>query len=898
MTPGFAARPHFQMDNQRRFKMFIRRGFLLACVLTLVTVLVACSGGSSPVTPNTEINLTGSRSVSGSGAENRVLWGFWNVTVDPGAGTVEIVPLRGAMFNANVTNFLQPPIAPVNLVKIQINPASDFTTGLIDVDVTLEHPFKSLPIFRGFDVRGIFMADGNMPVRSVPGLIRATADEARLNNADGYTRWWNAREFGPEGSLFGFQMGRLGIPIYPTSTLNPYKYFADELDETSGVETLDPLKRGTFGINPGINTRNYVIQFVMDGPNPVFMFQYAVDAAWDEPDPAFEPDYPIEAYPVSAQMQEPYHILQSDAGSTAWYTDSTDKGGELCLAVEIFDWQTPESGISDQLSALYLESPIFGGAVDVLPSAVELPGSNITSRIYSVVMGDLNLTHSGAEEVLITAESAHGSYMPDVEGGELFTYPDGPLAAFQVSYVNILGESPNNPPVAVADETNPVIGYSPLIVHLDPTGSYDPDAGDSIVLYEWDIDADGTYEYSNTDGVVFDHAFADPGNYEVQLRVTDTFDATDLLDVALAIEVLEGEDSWPMGFYDAANSCYNPYSYVTFPLQVVWEIDHPWNSQSQMVVGQDHVFQTDSNGYLKVLDFATGTLDWEKNIGSPDSYWTGCSSALWDDDVVIGGDGISSFDIATEAQNWNVYPGISFEHQGQVVVGDTIYFKGSQNSMVSIDANDGGENWSVPWTDQPLFPPVYGEVDGHGYVAAPYGYSVRCVDADDGILVWDQYIGGSNFTNPVVVGEFAYFGFYTVYKKHLQTGANDATVDLGLYAPLGIWTSEDAIYMTGRNHTPDPDLYKLYKFDFDLNEQWSVDIPYNCDVGVCSGGNVWLAGQFESSSFQLRAFDPEDGSVLYTDPTEFSAAWGGIINVNHKLFFADNYAKTACFEAE
>ena len=113
-----------------------------------------------------------------------------------------------------------------------------------------------------------------------------------------------------------------------------------------------------------------------------------------------------------------------------------------------------------------------------------------------------------------------------------------------------------------------------------------------------------------------------------------------------------------------------------------------------------------------------------------------------------------------------------------------------------------------------------------------------------------------------------------------------------------MWRGPDAIYMTARNHLADPDIYKLYKFDLDLVEQWSVDIPYNCDTGTYSGGAVWLAGQFESSYFQLRAFDSEDGSVLYTDPTEFNSAWGGITNVDNKLFFCDNNGKLVCFETE
>ena len=878
--------------------MRLRLGLPLVGITFLLTLLVSCSGGNSPLTPGPDNELTQHKVIDSATNESRVLWGYWSVNIDQSTGSVEIIPLRGAMFNANVTMFMQPPISPVNLLKIHINPASDLPNGLVDVDVTLEHPFKSLPIYRGFDVRGIFMANGSETVLSVPGLHRAAPDEAMVLNPDGYTRWWNPSEFGPIGKIFGFQYGKLGFPYKPTATLNPYKYFADDLDPTSGVETMTTSNRGTFSTNPGLNKRNYVIQFTMSGGNPEFKFQYAVDASWDPPDPSFAPDYPIEAFNENAQMREPYHIEFWDTGSTAWYEGPSNYGGELNLAIEVFDWQTPSAGQSDQISALYLESPIFGGAVDVFPVAIDMPGSQPTSMIYSVVMGNLTLTKSGDEEVLIAVESAFGTYEPNTPGGDAFIFPPGPLVSFTLSDVTILGEEPNNPPVAVADETWPLLSYAPMTVHLDPAGSYDPDPGDSITLYEWDIDADGTYEYNNTDGSVIDHVFATPGTYDVQLRVTDSFALTDLLDVPLTVEVAPGEDSWPMGFYDAQNTCYNPYSHVRPPLQIVWDEPHAWNSLSMMTVGQDRVFQTDSNGYLRVLDFASGLELWSKNIKTFGSYWTGCSAALWNNDVVIGGSGIHSFDIDSQVQNWHVYTATSFDHQGQVVVGDTIYFKGSQDSLVSIDAVDGSENWSVPWTDVPLFPPVYGEISGQGYVAAPYGYSVRCVNASNGAQVWDQPIGGPCYHNPVVIGDYVYFGYYTLYKKHLSSGTNAAVVDLGNYAPLGMWISDDAIYLTARNHTAEPDLFKLYKFDFDLDEQWSIDVPYNAFFGVYSSGYVWLAGLWNGTDFQLRAFDADDGSVAYTDPTTFTLASGGISNLNNKLVLADNYGRTICFEMQ
>jgi len=52
----------------------------------------------------------------------------------------------------------------------------------------------------------------------------------------------------------------------------------------------------------------------------------------------------------------------------------------------------------------------------------------------------------------------------------------------------------NHPPIAVAG--GPYTGQPGVPIQLDGTGSYDPDPGDSIVSYEWDLDGDGEYDDS------------------------------------------------------------------------------------------------------------------------------------------------------------------------------------------------------------------------------------------------------------------------------------------------------------------------------------------------------------------------------------------------------------------
>lgn len=877
-----------------RFKMtqnnFISRLF----GLVIFIFLVSCSSSSSPVTSG----LTGltAKHANVSRSSN-VCWGIWDVILDSETKTAEIVPLRTAAFNVNVTMFLQPPVAPVNLMSIKFNPATDFPNGYIDCDVTFQHPFKALPQFRGFDVRGIFMSDGSMAVESSAGLFRATKAEARLINADGYTRWWNPQEFGPEGKIFGFIKGKMGFPYYPSATLNPYKYYADALDSKSGVETLDISTRGTFATSPGANTRNYIIQFPVAAGMPDYRFQYAVDASWYPPDSSYAPAYPIEAFNESAQMREPYHILVSDEGSTAWYKDSGNKGGAIHLAIEIFDWQTPSTGMSQEIEALYVEAPLFGGPVDVLPMATQSPGSQPTSRIYSVVIDNLYLTHSGEEEILIAAQSTVGSYEPNLENpGPGWIYPDFPLTAYTVASVTILADNPNSPPVAVADKTAPLVGLVPLTVYLNPEGSYDPDEpfGDYITKYEWDIDADGTYEYQNTDGAVVDHIFTADGIYNIQLRVTDSFGATDLLDVPVKVEVKLEEDSWPMGFYDAGSTCYNPNSNVPPPLKLVYSADHPGNNLTQLVIARGHIYLTDSNGYLRCLDADNGSQIWAQNVGQVGSWWTGISAAIWNDNVIMGGSGVWSFNADTGAVNWHIAEGLAFAHQGMVIVKDTVYIRSTSGTYRSLNALDGSQNWSVGWNTFPLMPTAYGESGGQGYCVAPSGYSERCLRASDGMLVWSQDCGTDAFGNVIVLGEYAYFGGTTIYKKHLATGVNAATYNLVNHQPLGMCISNDRIFFVVRL-TSSPYSHKLMAFDFDLGFKWETPILTNNNHPVFSGGYLWLVAG-PSDSQKMTAYDPITGAVAYQYPDPVGIGWGGISNVGNRLYYTNNNGKLFVFE--
>jgi hypothetical protein len=88
----------------------------------------------------------------------------------------------------------------------------------------------------------------------------------------------------------------------------------------------------------------------------------------------------------------------------------------------------------------------------------------------------------------------------------------------------------NNPPVA--DAGGPYFVVFGDDITLDGTGSYDPDPGDSITDYWWDLDGDGIFDDQSAPTPVLtvsDYEYligAPPDSFTVALMVLDTSGAS------------------------------------------------------------------------------------------------------------------------------------------------------------------------------------------------------------------------------------------------------------------------------------------------------------------------------------------------------------------------------------
>ncbi len=453
----------------------LRQITLFTIISAVVLALsVAGCGGGTPVVPSggSGADTAACLSSPGDGAAGRVLWGVYDITINAETLEAEVVPLRGPMFTANVTQFMQPPFSKIYMISLKVDPSSTPATGYFVVDVTLRHPFPGLDFYNGFDVRGILMSDGSGNLSHDSTAVYAGDGDTMLVNADGYTRWWNWQEFAPQNTIFGPTRGKLAPPNKPSGTVNGYKYFADGLDLNDAVKSVDPATRGQF-TSTAANTRRYAIQFRMSGGKIVFDFNYAVDASWAKPDESYAPDYPPEAFPWDANCAEAFLMTLEDAGSTAWYVDDINKGGTLALDVEVYDWQAMSgaSKVPDELAGLWLEGEVLASPLDLLASATILDGGPASS-VFHVEISDLSLTKSGPNEVWIIAESAGpNTYEPNLDiDTSPWTWPDSPLAGYLRTTVVISDTQLQSAPEVTA--IDPEEGHADSIVSATVSGDY------------------------------------------------------------------------------------------------------------------------------------------------------------------------------------------------------------------------------------------------------------------------------------------------------------------------------------------------------------------------------------------------------------------------------------------
>jgi len=199
-------------------------------ILITAMLMLGCSGtGINPVTPTdnpgeiipayTPVEPDPVREP----VSERVLWGLWNITFEPGEMKFNVEPVRNLQAHFNITNMIVPPVCD-DCFSIAVK-GFDPVTRILDVDVTLRNPTS----IGGKDVRGILHTNGY-------GHL--------ITNPDDWTPFWDM----PGGD-----------------TINPFIAYSK----------TDPTR--TFPGNTEL-TENYLVY--IPKPPAYFAITFAVDASW------------------------------------------------------------------------------------------------------------------------------------------------------------------------------------------------------------------------------------------------------------------------------------------------------------------------------------------------------------------------------------------------------------------------------------------------------------------------------------------------------------------------------------------------------------------------------------------------------------------------------------------
>ena len=466
--------------------------WLVIIFILLLTISLGCSrGGDIPTSP---LNASPREAASGG---SHLLWGFWQCTADPGAETLQFVPIRGADMHLNALVFLEPP----PLVNLTVE-SLKFNGDVIDADIGLRHPFLGLDEFTGFDVCGLLISKGSIDGFTDSGIVIPGADDVQLLNADGYSRWWNPTEFPlNNGSIFSYQDGLLGTPQSIgqfNATVNAYKYFcADFTDPDDPMSIVDPTKRGVFPAGEKV-VRHYSIKMGAAG----LVFNYAIDASWQFPAGPKPWDVPGD-FPPGANRPEAWWLDAQVTGSNL-YNDGTVSGGDLSLRVDLYDWYNIE------LNTVNIESPgNFPPATDLAPT-----GGGEGYSTYEVEIKNTSPAY-GEIRVLVIAESeanGFGGFLPgkSTAAYQMLTVPVSP----ESEPLEAIGTVTIDPyfdgfgPRGTASEPIPLDWY----LTLDASASTGP-----ITDFLWEMNGDDLFD--DASGMIVSTGFPDTGTHIIKLKV-------------------------------------------------------------------------------------------------------------------------------------------------------------------------------------------------------------------------------------------------------------------------------------------------------------------------------------------------------------------------------------------
>ncbi|MEP0813353.1 MAG: PKD domain-containing protein [bacterium] len=423
-----------------------------------------------------------------------------------------------------------------------------------------------------------------------------------------------------------------------------------------------------------------------------------------------------------------------------------------CNAQYYMEWQVPGGFYSNSGEPLTVTLPSSPGGQYLAVKAENESGYDLYTGTFTIVAGPAPPVISSVEplsgeagQVVEFTASVEGdpplSYSWNFGGGAspdasdedsptvTLGAPDNYQASLTVTNdagadtydfeLTVTPAAVNTPPVAQI-QAIPQEGESPLLVFMDASASYDPDADGSIIRYEWDWEGDAVFDYDSGTLASVDHTYTEPGTFSPTVRVTDDEYAWNQ---AATSVVVNYPSEWRIVTVD---SLFDPFAYPSL----------------SMVDGLPAIsFRKGGNlMYVRALDIY---------------------GATWDEPAVIHDNGGGFY----PSLAGDLRPGITYRN----VQGNLLYIRADDTQgtvwgdPVTIDAGaDTGHYSSLDWVSREFWPLEY-VLPGVAYY-----------DAADGDLMFSSVIDrDGNWGEPIVVDSGG-AGDTGVYPSLETVGGNPA----------------------------------------------------------------------------------------------------------------------------
>jgi outer membrane protein assembly factor BamB len=518
------------------------------------------------------------------------------------------------------------------------------------------------------------------------------------------------------------------------------------------------------------------------------------------------------------------YAIDAENGSLRW---RKDVGGDVTLSSPTVVDGTVYLGVYGTNSTIAVNATTretvwnvsVGGRVRGSPAVVDgivyVGDGSGTVHALEAATGETVWTEETGGEIWSSVAVANGTavvtskdesvYAFDAETGDRYwRYDTGNLVTSSPAILNGtvyvgLDESGGDDVIAIGGDSpaspNATFEYSPEpategeTIRFDGTDSVDPDG--TISGYEWDLDADWTYE--NT-GPTANRTFRCAGDYRVSLAVNDSDSLEDV--VSNAITILDGgpETNWPAFRNGPARTGYHPGA--TGPktnVTVDRRIDREWIVASSPAVVEDTIYVGNRNGTLFAIDQCRRTVKWTFQANDiVDS-----SPTVEDGVVYFGSDDTNVYAVHTNngTEKWSFSTG-GWVDSSPIVVDGVVYVGSRDDNVYAIHANNGTEKWSYStggplvfasptyhdgtiyfgsndttvyavwtngttrWTnsnptDTIRTTPAY--ANGTVYVTSDDG-SLYAFDAATGVERWQYDTNGAIRSSPAVWNDTVYFG--------------------------------------------------------------------------------------------------------------------------------------------